>query len=120
MRLFKFNVFIIVAIFLFSPTFASAGPIIFDTAANPQANPSSTVVSDFNWPFHRFEITSLPSVRLDTVGGFFRNLTGASQDVFAAIVTLSSATDNPDSIDLTTPDVLGTTLISITPTNNQG
>jgi hypothetical protein len=85
--------------------------VIFDTAANPPPNPPGVTVGDFNWPFHRFQITS--PTKLETVGGFFRNFTGVTQHVFGAVIRLSGPADFPDSSDLTTPDVLGTTLISV-------
>lgn len=87
-----------------------AGPIVFDTAANP-AGPVVLILGDWNWPFHRFELSS--PTTLETVGGYFANFTGEAKDVFAAVVQLSGPADNPDSLDLSTSDVLGTTLISV-------
>ncbi len=46
------------------------------------------------------------------LGGLMLAGSGGAE-FFGAIVSLSGPTDLPDSIDLTGPDVLGTTLISV-------
>ena len=68
-------------------------------------------MNNFLFPFHRFEVTS--SVQLVSVGGFFENLTGADRKIFGAVVGLSGPNDVPDSLDLTTSDLIGTTLINV-------
>jgi hypothetical protein len=52
-------------------------------------------------------------VQLVSVGGFFENVTGANRKIFGAVVGLSGPNDVPDSLDLTTSDLIGTTLIDV-------
>jgi hypothetical protein len=87
--------------------------VILDSAASPDPGSAGLylIVGDFNWTFHRFEITT--PTTLDTVGGYFGNFQDGSLTIFAAIVELTGPTDNPDSLDLTTADLLGTTLMNI-------
>lgn len=92
------------------PARLAAVQILFDTAAPPVLS-SALKVSDHYWPFHRFQVSS--DVTLGSVGGYFRNSRPNALEVFGAIVHLSGPTDNPDSLDLTTPDLLGTTIIQI-------
>ena len=83
---------------------------LFETAAgNPL--PSGLVVDDFFWPAHRFQIDAL--TELESVGGFFENFTADDQTIFAAVVALTGPLDFPDSLDLSSPDVLGTTLLEL-------
>ena len=89
-----------------------AAPIVFDTAAPPATN-SALILGDFNWPLHRLHLVNATTV--ESIGGHFDNRLATSQTIFGAIVQLSSPVDFPDSLDLTTPDVLGTTLISLDP-----
>ncbi len=86
--------------------------VILDSAADPTLF-VRLIVGDFNWPFHRFEITQ--PTKLQRVGGTFTNAVDTDIDVFAAIVELSGPTDNPDSLDLTTPDLVTTTLMTVAP-----
>ena len=81
---------------------------LLDTASDPTGGGLN--VGDFNWPFHRFEITE-PDTVISTVGGHFSF--GGNLDIFGAIVQLSGPSDNPDAIDLTGSDVLATTLIPV-------
>jgi hypothetical protein len=87
----------------------SATPL-FETATGSPLT-TGLVVNNFLFPFHRFEVTS--SVQLVSVGGFFENLTGADRKIFGAVVGLSGPNDVPDSLDLTTSDLIGTTLINV-------
>jgi len=87
----------------------SATPL-FETATGSLL-PSGLVLNNFFFPFHRFEVSS--PVQLVSVGGFFENLTGANRQIFGAVVGLSGPTDVPDSLDLTTSDLIGTTLINV-------
>jgi len=89
-----------------------AAQIIFDTAAPPTTN-SGLILGDFNWPLHRFYLSNTTTV--ESIGGTFDNNLATLQVIFGAIVQLSSSFDLPDSLDLTTPDVLGTTLIALDP-----
>ena len=86
--------------------------VLFDTAAGATTT-SGMLISDDFWQYHRFEVTA--PTRLVTVGGVFINFSNTTIDIFSAIVRLSSPTDLPDSLDLSTPDLLGTTLLSISP-----
>ena len=47
------------------------------------------------------------------VGGHFVRPPNSDTTLFAAIIELDSANDFPDSVDLSTPDVLGTTLLTV-------
>jgi hypothetical protein len=66
-------------------------------------NPS---VDDRQFVGVRFDVTS--TVTTGTIGGHF----GGFGNFFGAIVALSGPTDVPDSFSLSTPDVLGSTLIN--------
>jgi hypothetical protein len=101
---------LLTGLFALLPVHESPGAVVFDTAAQPIPGGSGTNVGDFNWPFHRFQLGS--TTTLSTVGGYFTNYSVA-ETAFAAIVQLSASNDNPDSLDLTTPDVLATTLFSV-------
>jgi len=71
--------------------------------------PGATVGSDvFNGV--RFQLTE-PTITT-RVGGHFVTSTGATGTVFGAIVKLDNENDFPDSGDLSTPDVLGSTVIT--------
>ncbi len=96
-------------------SFNSVAQDLFDTAAGATTSGNVGLSDDF-WPSHRFEVTS--TTTLGNVGGVFRNTTSGTVDVFAAIVSLTGSTDLPDSTDLTTSDVIGTTLVSIAPTGS--
>lgn len=85
---------------------------LFDTAAGA-AQPSGLLVNDHFWPMHRFEIAAPAFV--ESVGGHFENTTRDAIRIFGAVVALSGSTDLPDALDLSTPDVLGTTLIDVEP-----
>jgi len=92
----------------------NASIVIVDTASGTPGPVGATVSDDF-FLFHRFEILS--TTTLSSVGGHFRNTSAGSADVFAAIVALSGSADLPDSLDLSTPDVLATGLITLPQTN---
>ncbi len=59
-----------------------------------------------------------PPVITTQVGGHFVKNTGANESLFGAIVSLTDENDFPDSGNLSTPDVVDTTLLSFpTPSN---
>jgi hypothetical protein len=59
----------------------------------------------------KFQLTS--HAVTNAIGGNFRVVAGqGNEEIFGAIVTLSGPTDFPNSLDLSTPDVLGTTLLA--------
>ena len=86
-------------------------PLFATASGDPLA--SGLVVDDHFWPTHRFEIGS-PTV-VASVGGYFDNTTAGAISIFGAIVSLSGATDFPDSLDLSSADVIGTTVIEVLP-----
>ncbi|MCC9600963.1 Ig-like domain-containing protein [Stieleria sp. JC731] len=86
------------------------GPFLFETAAlNPSLPYLATSLNSDNFYGVRFEVTA--TTHLDQVGGNFQFFTGTGP--FAAVVALDDATDLPDSEDLSTPDVLATTVIPL-------
>jgi hypothetical protein len=89
--------------------------VLVDTAAGSLDGGALGIHDNFV-QFHRFEVTS--ATTLASVGGVFKS--SLTVDVFAAVISLTGSNDFPDSFDLSTPDVIGTTLISITPTGNSG
>lgn len=72
-----------------------------------QGVPASNI-GVFNFSGARFELTQ--PVVTTSVGGHFRS-SGAGGDFFGAIVAFDGPDDLPDSEDLSTPDVLGFTLL---------
>jgi hypothetical protein len=87
-----------------------AGQLLFETA-NGADQSSGVLLDDDSWIMHRFEVTS--SSRLETVGGAFWNFDSAAATAFAAVVQLSGPSDFPDSNNLSTADLLGTTFVDI-------
>jgi len=53
------------------------------------------------------------------IGGHFVKNTGANESFFGAIVALADENDFPDSGNLSTPDVVGTTLLSFPEPSNE-
>lgn len=101
------SVLLVLVAFGVSP---KANAAYFFETATGTAFSSGLLVDDFFWPAHRFELAS--PTKLRTVGGRFTNW-GDPTVVFGAIVALTGPSDFPDSLDLTTPDVVGTTLVGI-------
>jgi hypothetical protein len=82
------------------------------TAEGPSPNEGGVAISDNFYVLHRFDIET--PTRVATIGGQFSNpFLGETRTIFAALVQLSGPDDVPDSLDLTTPDVLGHGLISV-------
>ncbi|UCB54395.1 MAG: VPLPA-CTERM sorting domain-containing protein [Thiotrichales bacterium] len=104
----------LVAVCVFPCVFSSiecdASSFLFDTAAPPGDSSGFRIRDDF-WIFHRFEVTA--PTQVTSLGGDFTNFTNADIDVFGAIVQLLSEIDTPKSINLTTSDVLATTLVTV-------
>lgn len=67
-----------------------------------------TTVSEFIFPGVRFELTQ--PIRTSSIGGHFASQ--ANGEFFGAIVALDDENDFPNSNDLSTPDVLGTTMLT--------
>ena len=106
----RMSCFLGLAIFAFS--FPSAGQF-FDTASGA-ATGTSASMNDRFWLLHRFQVTS--TVTIGTVGGHFHHPGCAPigrRTAFAALVALTGSSDVPDSVDLSTSDVIATTLITV-------
>jgi hypothetical protein len=91
---------------------AAAQPVVFQRAilgTTGQTSGGGISVSENFYTGWRFEVTGGP-VATTRLGGHF--LPGAGT-AFGAIVALSGPDDSPDSFDLTSPDVLGTTLVDM-------
>lgn len=73
----------------------------------------SRSVSPVFWPAERFYVDGNATV--DGAGGYFRDFNDEIDDVFVAIVTLSGPDDFPDSNDLSTSDLLATSVVSVGP-----
>jgi hypothetical protein len=93
----------------------SAG--LFQTASGPQTN-VAVAVRDNGWLLHRFEV-KYPT-QLQTVGGAFQNFNASAATVFASVVGLTGPNDFPNSINLSSSDVLGSALMSVGPTDVAG
>ncbi|MCA9152481.1 MAG: VCBS domain-containing protein, partial [Planctomycetales bacterium] len=88
----------------------AAEPFAFTSAELNPAIPASTLsINDANYYGVRFEVTE--TLELERVGGNFQFFSGTGP--FAAVVQLESSTDLPDSVDLSTPDVLASTIVPL-------
>jgi hypothetical protein len=83
---------------------------LFQTAGGPQTN-VSVIIGDNAWLMHRFEVKY--ATQLQTIGGGFENFNASAATVFGSVVSLAGLDDFPNSINLSTPDVLGSTLLSV-------
>ncbi len=83
----------------------SLGPTGIPRGVVPGANVSSTVFNGV-----RFQLTQ--PVATSQIGGHFVGSPGTTDTFFGAIVALSNENDFPDSGNLSTDDVLGSTVIS--------
>jgi len=72
--------------------------------------PGGAIISDFAFNGVRFEITQ--SVVTSRIGGHFVLDSSTADSFFGAIVQLDDATDFPDSGDLSTPDILGSAILT--------
>jgi hypothetical protein len=95
-----------------STSVSLAGPTLFETA-NGSTTTNFTGFDDNVFFMHRFQVAA--PVQLESVGGTFGNFSDFPITPFAAIVALTGSSDVPNSNDLTTSDVLGTTLLSSIP-----
>lgn len=109
----KFYILPIIIVLSFFSNHSHA-TIILQTASgeiDPNAPSSiSSIVNDIFFPTHRFEITQ--TTELSSVGGFF-SVFGGDATIFAAFTSLASPTDLPNSIDLSTDDVITSTTFSV-------
>jgi hypothetical protein len=74
---------------------------------------TSMVLSSTSWPGFKFQVTQAGTVK--QIGFYVIQDAGSVGTAFAAIVALTDASDQPNSIDLSTSDVLGTGLIPLPP-----
>jgi len=89
----------------------SHGEIILDTASGAPHSAGLYLEDDY-WAFHRFELTN--PTNIESVGGYFyRRFEVYPDSVFSAVIELSGPSDDPDSMYLTTPDVLATGLVPL-------
>ncbi len=86
---------------------AAADPVIFQSALQQAASPGGQSVFDRQFVAARFFVAQ--DTDTTRVGG---NFTTPMLDIFGAIVQLSSASDFPDSANLSTPDVRGVARLS--------
>jgi hypothetical protein len=81
------------------------GPTGIPRGSVPGANVSATVFNGVRFQLDR-------PVETTQIGGHFVGSAGTTDTLFGAIVSLSDENDFPNSGDLSTPDVLGTTVIA--------
>jgi hypothetical protein len=107
------NQFVVLAALLLSPLNSLSAAVIFETAHHSADRFSSGVVlvSADHMLGVKFRLTE--PTRVESVGGRFYG----DGSIFAAIVALTFDFDLPDSSNLSTPDVLGATLIQMQPVN---
>jgi hypothetical protein len=105
----------------FAPAYAAHADILFESGTlgptgifiheiNGGTEPGGAVVSDFVFDGVRFELTQ-PAITL-RIGGHFVADPRVDDSFFGAIVKLDDVMDFPDSGNLSTPDVLGATLLT--------
>ena len=109
---------VVSTLLLAAPVLSSADEVLFQSATLGQTGITAdqlldqsvpgTNVNQFVFVGARFELTE--PVITSRIGGHFASL-GISGNFFGAIVSLDGPDDLPDSSDLSTPDVLGSTLL---------
>ncbi len=83
--------------------------IIFESANGNDTN-AGVILSDSNWVYHNFNIEA--DIRISSIGGYFYGR-GGDVNIFGAIISMSDQWDTPDSYNLSTPDLVATTLFTI-------
>src|SRR5712692_7172043 len=101
---------LVLLVFFLGASPSAYATFLFETATGNDL-PTGLVVDNFFWPMHRFEVAS--GVELHSVGGVFNTNTGGKESIFGAVVALSGPSDFPNSLDLSTSDVLGVTLVNV-------
>lgn len=89
--------------------------VVFESATGNTISRGISLGSE-NWLFHNFEVTE--TINDPEVGIYLE--TYAWTQVFAAIVALDGEYDVPDSIDLHTPDLMGTAIFDVPATGASG
>jgi hypothetical protein len=106
---------IFLAVILTTPLVVNATMIFESATLGPTDNSGGSTVGFVQYLGVKLKLTTDATV--ERIGGHF----GSSGDsIFGAIVKLDSATDWPDSADLSTPDVLGHTVIQCLPWSPSG
>jgi hypothetical protein len=97
-----------------APDTGSGGtPVSYECVAAITGNEtnSALVLSDNFWPGFRFQVPAGGAVATTGIGVNIRS--SAAGTVFAALVALTGPSDGPDSANLTSSDVLATTLLPL-------
>ena len=84
--------------------------IIYETASLGPSDFGGVTVYDRQFLGVRFQLDN--TVITESIGGHFTATVFGNGRIFGALVRLDDLSDFPDSTDLSTPDVLGTTLLS--------
>lgn len=98
-----------------------ADPVVYASATRPAPGTGGGLhFTETNFIGVKFQVDAATTT--SAIGGYFYARDAGDSLVFGALVALSGADDLPDSADLSTPDVLGTTLISLngTPADRRG
>ena len=90
---------------------------LFETGAGAQGS-AGVYLGDTSWFMHRFEITQ--ATELETIGGNFQSFFSSPISLFGAVVSLTSSSDYPNANNLSTADLLGTTLLTVPHTGVNG
>jgi VCBS repeat-containing protein len=88
------------------------GSRLMQGASDPGPSGGGIAIGDNQFVMIRFQVPAPDPVRTFEMGGQFGGFRGNGY-IFGAIVALTDENDVPDSVDLSTPDVLGTTLIPV-------
>jgi len=96
---------------------SSFGAVVYESATAGSGGSVGDAINKYAFEGIRFQITA--STQVNEIGGRFSSSeVFASSSIFGALVSLSSATDVPDSLTLNTPDVLRTGLLYVPPRSN--
>jgi len=88
---------------------------VFESGQLTSSNRTALALTDVAWPLQRFSLSS--RTRISAVGGNFSNpgVNSPALSTFGAVVSLTGPADFPDLLNLSTPDLLGTTLLELPP-----
>jgi hypothetical protein len=89
--------------------------VVFQSATGNKISQGISLGSE-NWLFHNFQVTE--TIEDPEVGMYFETYTWTQ--VFAAIVALDGEFDVPDSINLSTPDLVDTAIFDVPATGSAG
>jgi hypothetical protein len=91
------------------PNFASAN-LIFESGSGNVLS-SGTIIADSNWVYHRFELSNKTTI--SAIGGLFDGFGQTNVTLFGGVIALKDRFDLPNSFDLDTDDLLGTSTLNI-------